>query len=91
LATSEESISDNLEARDLGYNLPLLSWVSQQTGGRFSNADEVMTYKPVKATAQARIENKEIPLYKKWYLISLFIIVFCLYKFFLIVSLLTIL
>jgi hypothetical protein len=74
--------TDNLEARDLGYNLPLLSWVSSQTGGRFTNADEALNYKPVKASRQDRIEKKEFPLYKKWYLICLFIIVFCLELYF---------
>jgi hypothetical protein len=74
--------TDNLEARDLGYNTPLLSWITAQTGGRFFNADEALTYKPVRASEQDRIEKKEFPLYKKWYLICLFIMVFCLELYF---------
>jgi hypothetical protein len=72
----------NLEARDLGYNLPLLGWISVQTGGRFLNADDALSYKPVKAAESERIEKREFPLYKKWYLICLFILMFCLELFF---------
>ncbi len=72
----------NLEARDLGYNLPLLGWISVQTGGRLLSVDDALSYKPVKATEAERIEKREFPLYKKWYLICLFILVFCLELFF---------
>lgn len=70
--------SQNLEARDLGYNIPMLSWMAVQTGGKFLNLQEAMNYKPIKAVETDRTENKEFPLYKKWYLLALFIGLFCL-------------
>ncbi|MFO7659388.1 MAG: hypothetical protein R6V77_00575 [Candidatus Cloacimonadaceae bacterium] len=72
----------NQEARDLGYNHTLLSWITQQTSGRIMNLEETANYQPVKAVKADRMEKKDFPLYKKWYLITLFIIVFCLELFF---------
>jgi hypothetical protein len=68
----------NLENRDLGFNNPLLSWIAMQTGGKFLNLSETSAYKPIKAEETNRTEKIEFPLYKKWYLVSLFILVFCL-------------
>jgi hypothetical protein len=70
--------SQNQESRDLGYNLPVLSWVAVQTGGRFLNLVEAAKLKPLEAVETDRTEKREFPLYKKWYLISLFIVLFCL-------------
>jgi len=75
-------LARNQEARDLGYNNSLLNWISQQTGGRTLHLEEAANYQPVKAVKADRMERKDFPLYKKWYLISLFIIVFCLELFF---------
>ena len=75
-------IAQNLEARDLGYNLSLLRWITQQTGGRLMNLSEAASFQPAKAVRADRMEKKDFPLYKKWYLITLFIIVFCLELFF---------
>jgi len=74
--------TQNLEERDYGYNNPLLNWIASQTGARQLTLREAEYYQPVKAEAISQIERKEYSLYKKWYLISLFIISFCLELFF---------
>jgi len=75
-------IAQNLEARDLGYNTSLLNWIAFQTKGRLLNLEDVESYQPAKAVKTDQIEKRDFPLYKKWYLITLFIIVFCLELFF---------
>lgn len=74
--------AQNLEERDVGYNIPLLSWIAVQTGGGFYNINESLSYTPPKALEISRTDKKEFPLYKKWYLISLFIFFFCLELFY---------
>jgi hypothetical protein len=74
--------SQNLETRDLGYNVQLLGWIAAQSGGRLFDLENSLDFKPVKAIEVNRIEKNEFPLYKKWYLVCLFIIVFCLELFF---------
>ena len=74
-ATGRFSISDNtLEARDFDYNLPLLAWIANQTGGKLIARD--MDYRPVPAEITTHTETKEIPLYRRWYILSLFILAF---------------
>lgn len=68
----------NREDRDRGYNLPLLGWLASQTGGRFMNLTEAAGYSPFKAVRTEHIQKIDFPLYKKWYLITLFLLSFCL-------------
>lgn len=84
LATNGKFIvhSQSTESNDLGYNIPLLSWISSQTNGKFMSIEEALSYKPLKAMKKNKIERKEYPLYKKWYLVFLFITMFCLELFF---------
>lgn len=68
----------SLETRDYGYNLPLLSWLANETGGKMlflSQADslEIIPGEPLK-----QISRKELALYKKWWVLSLFILAFCI-------------
>lgn len=70
--------SDSIEDRDYDYNLPLLAWIASESGGRI--VDEA--YRPVPAQPEERIESRELAIYRKWYLISLFILAFCLELFF---------
>ncbi|HOV16653.1 MAG TPA: hypothetical protein PLF50_04065 [Candidatus Cloacimonadota bacterium] len=70
--------AQNLEARDLGNNLSLLGWIAQQTGGKFLSLEAADKYQPPLAKAEKQIEQKEFPLYKKWYILVLFIFSFCL-------------
>jgi hypothetical protein len=72
----------NREDRDWGYNLPLLGWLAAQTGGRFMNFTEAAKYSPIKAVRTEHIKKIDFPLYKKWYLITLFLLSFCLELFF---------
>lgn len=63
-----------VEDRDFDFNLPLLQYISSESRGRtlFDSS-----YNPVPAQARERTERSEFPLYKKWYILSLFILVFC--------------
>jgi len=72
----------SIETRDYGYNLSLLSWLANETGGKLLFKSNLNTYQPVPAKPFAQISRKEIPLYKKWYVISLFILTFCTELFF---------
>ena len=70
--------SQNKEALDFGFNNNLLKWIASETGGKFVEPGAAKTYTPLKPTRTERVEQIEFPLYKKWYLISLFILSFCL-------------
>lgn len=72
----------SIETRDYGYNLPLLSWLANETGGKVLYASNIDSYNPTPAKPIEQITRKEIPLYKKWYVIALFIFTFCLELFF---------
>lgn len=63
----------SIEARDFDYNIPLLAWIASESGGRIVDS----AYKPIPAEPEIRIQSHEIPLYRKWYVISLFILLFC--------------
>ncbi len=64
-----------VEDRDFDFNLPLLQYISSESRGKtmFDAA-----YSPVPAQMIERIESRDLPLYKKWYVLSLFILAFCL-------------
>jgi len=64
------------EERDFDYNSQLLAWLAYESGGKIVHSlSDVPIPKPYK---EERIENIEVALYKKWYIISLFILLFCL-------------
>jgi len=67
----------SIETRDYGYNLSLLSWLAKETGGKLLYKSNLSTFNPVPAKPVEQISRKEIPLYKKWYILSLFILTFC--------------
>lgn len=72
-------VSDSLlETRDFGYNLPLLSWISSETQGKLLFASTVDSFQPLPAVKEVLVSRREIALYKKWYILSLFILAFCL-------------
>ncbi|MCB5271589.1 MAG: hypothetical protein LHW56_07070 [Candidatus Cloacimonetes bacterium] len=70
------------EERDFDFNLPLLSYLASESRGRLLNLSQVQDYKPLPPTLRERISRNEIAFYKKWYIISLFILSFCLELFF---------
>lgn len=66
------------ESFDRGFNYPLLSYLCTQTEGRV--ADNFKQLKPDLSNSESKeiITTTEIPLYRKWYLIALFLLTFCL-------------
>jgi hypothetical protein len=70
--------TENLELRDFGFNQPLLSYISQITNGKNLTPPEISTFKPMKEQPKEEEKRLEIPLYRKWYLVALFLISFCL-------------
>ncbi|MDZ4181428.1 MAG: hypothetical protein U1B83_01030 [Candidatus Cloacimonadaceae bacterium] len=78
-ATGKFSVSDSsIEQRDFDYNLPLLSWLANDSGGKLLTASSLGQFNPLPAQSRELTERREIPIYRKWYLISLFILLFCL-------------
>ncbi|MCF7919968.1 MAG: VWA domain-containing protein [Candidatus Cloacimonetes bacterium] len=71
----------NSESRDRGINRALLSFLAEETGGKFYWNNDILAEYPA---GEVRYEylHKEIPLYKKWYTIALFLLVFCTEIFF---------
>jgi len=67
----------SIESRDFAYNLPLLSWLAAETNGKLLYASSVNSFQPLPAVIETQISRREIALYKKWYILSLFILAFC--------------
>lgn len=80
LETSGEFIISeiNAEKRDAGFNTPLLSYISETTGGKMYKLDDLENLQVSTSETQTFTRKIEIPIYKKWYLITLFIILFCI-------------
>lgn len=86
---SKQSISgkfnvaeSSLELMDFDLNIPLLSWITSETGGKLLYPDQLQSFQPVPAQNRVISKSKDIPLYRKWYVITLFIVAFCLELFF---------
>ncbi|MDA3814664.1 MAG: hypothetical protein PF570_10490, partial [Candidatus Cloacimonetes bacterium] len=63
------------ESRDNGINLSLLSYISNKTNGKLiDNPDLLEIPEAEKEITKLR---SEIPIYKKWYLITIFLLTFC--------------
>lgn len=83
-ATGEKSsgsifvTSSSPEAYDRGFNYPLLSYLCAQTDGLL--ADDLNQLRSAFSNPESKeiITTTEIPLYRKWYLIALFLLTFCL-------------
>jgi len=70
--------SSSPESYDRGFNYPLLSYLCEQTDGLLiGNIDQL---KPEFSNPESEeiITTSEIPLYRKWYLIALFLLSFSL-------------
>ena len=70
--------ADNLENRDRGFNIPLLSYIVNQTGGTIYDESSLKDLSFTKAIQKIEDLKKELPIYRKWYIIALFLICFCL-------------
>ena len=68
---------DNPEARDRGFNQPLLAFISKQTNGKILKAETLQDFTFTKATSIFEELKTELPIYRKWYLIALFLVCFC--------------
>jgi hypothetical protein len=67
--------SQQVEDRDFDYNLPLLQYITSESRGRMIY--DAQSFSPIPAQATERIERNEFAMYRKWYIISLFILIFC--------------
>ncbi len=74
--------NSSIESRDLDFNLPLLSWLASDTGGKLLTPAALETFQPLPAQPRRSEQRRDIPLYRKWYVLSLFILAFCLELFF---------
>ncbi len=68
----------NTEKRDNGFNIPLLTYISQATGGKIYNKEALADLQFQQSEITSIHRKIEIPIYKKWYLITIFIVSFCL-------------
>jgi hypothetical protein len=68
----------SLENRDFAYNLPLLTWIASQSNGKLIWDKDAESINIVPAFKETRISRREVALYKKWYILSLFILAFCI-------------
>lgn len=70
-------IDNNSESRDFGINSPILDYISSSTGGALINSQNIDQLEYNDEVEE--LENKiEIPIYKKIWLILVFILSFCL-------------
>ena len=74
--------ADDPESRDRGFNTSLLAYISEQTNGKLLYPEDMAEFKFPEAQLMSFKKRTEIPVYKKWYLIALFLISFCLELFF---------
>jgi hypothetical protein len=84
LETTGEFIvtADDPESRDRGFNTSLLAYISDQTNGNLFYPEDIAEFKFPEAQIMSFKKRAEIPVYKKWYLIALFLFSFCLELFF---------
>lgn len=68
----------SIEARDFDFNLPLLSWLASDTGGKLLDPGAVKEYQPLPAQNRKFEQREDIPLYRKWWVLTAFILAFCL-------------
>jgi hypothetical protein len=71
-------LEDNIESRDFGFNYSLLAYIAEQTNGKYMNFSETENNVVKESTSRIFTNTNEIPIYKKWYVIALFLICFCL-------------
>lgn len=74
--------SASIEARDFDYNLPLLAWLASDTGGKLLAPAALQNFQPLPAPSRKLELRLDFPLYRKWYVLTAFILAFCLELFF---------
>ena len=74
--------ADDPESRDRGFNTSFLAYISDQTNGKLFYPEDITEFEFPEAQLMSFKKKAEIPVYKKWYLIVLFLVSFCLELFF---------
>lgn len=74
--------ADDPESRDRGFNTSFLAYISDQTNGKLFYPEDITEFEFPEAQLMSFKKRAEIPVYKKWYLIALFLVSFCLELFF---------
>lgn len=72
----------SLEERDHHYNIPLLNWLAAESGGRTLYQSQISGFQAPSPQNKNLSETFELPLYRKWYILALFILSFCVELFF---------
>lgn len=67
----------NPEARDRGFNQPLLAFISKQTNGKIISEKTLSDFTFPRAISKIEELKTELPIYRKWYLIAIFLVCFC--------------
>jgi len=71
-------VSDiDAERRNRGFNFPLLSFISRQTGGNVLDEEAITEIDLERAIPATERQRLEIPLYRHWLIIALFLLAFC--------------
>lgn len=75
LETSNQFVVNKKSQEDFdhGINLPLLNWIATTTQGKPILSDTIGDYGMEKAGSELRKRVLEMPVYKKWYMIALFL------------------
>ena len=68
---------DNPENFDRDVNLPLLAYISEQTGGKLIENSELQKFSLPTAKTIKFSKNRAIPIYQKWFFLSIFLLSFC--------------
>ncbi len=72
-------VSDiDAERRNRGYNFPLLAYLSRQSNGSVLLEEDLSTLRFDEAQSTTERIRFEIPLYRHWLIIALFLLSFCL-------------
>lgn len=78
-STGRFHISDSsLEDRDFDFNLPLLSWIAHETGGRLIKLPDAASFTVPAVQPEITIRRNELHIYRYWYFLAAFILIFCL-------------
>ena len=70
-------VNDNsLESRDIGFNFSFLSYITKITNGSNFNVESINNFELASVQTEKIEKTEEIPIYRKWYIILLFLIAF---------------
>lgn len=76
-STSFAVLSQSPEVRDTGINESMLRYVAEISGGKALTTDALSELSLDKALVIERQHEHRIPLYRTWYIITLFLLSFC--------------